>query len=56
MKEFENRLAVITGGGSGMGRELAVQLAQAGCHLARCTRLFSRVGERIPVWNIGRCW
>ena len=36
MKEFENRLAVITGGGSGMGRELAVQLAQAGCHLALC--------------------
>jgi len=36
MKEFTDRLAVVTGAGSGMGRELAVQLAEAGCHLALC--------------------
>jgi NAD(P)-dependent dehydrogenase (short-subunit alcohol dehydrogenase family) len=36
MQHFEGRLAVITGGGSGMGRELARQLAAEGCHLAIC--------------------
>jgi NAD(P)-dependent dehydrogenase (short-subunit alcohol dehydrogenase family) len=36
MQHFEGRLAVITGGGTGMGRELARQLAAEGCHLAIC--------------------
>lgn len=36
MKDFGGRLAVITGAGSGMGRELAVQLAAAGCNLGLC--------------------
>jgi NAD(P)-dependent dehydrogenase (short-subunit alcohol dehydrogenase family) len=36
MKDFNGKLAVVTGGGSGMGRELAVQLAGEGCHLALC--------------------
>ena len=36
MKTFEGKLAVITGGGTGMGRELAVQLATEGCALALC--------------------
>ncbi len=36
MKEFGNRLGVVTGAGSGMGRELAVQLAKSGCHLGLC--------------------
>ena len=34
MNEFEGRVAAITGAGSGIGRSLAVQLAQRGCHLA----------------------
>ncbi len=34
MKDFTNKVAAITGAGSGMGRELAVELAQRGCHLA----------------------
>ena len=36
MKSFEGRIAVITGGGSGMGRELALQLVAMGCDVAIC--------------------
>ena len=36
MKDFRGKLAVITGGGMGMGRELARQLASEGCHVALC--------------------
>jgi NAD(P)-dependent dehydrogenase (short-subunit alcohol dehydrogenase family) len=36
MKNFRDKLAVITGAGTGMGRELARQLAAEGCHLALC--------------------
>jgi NAD(P)-dependent dehydrogenase (short-subunit alcohol dehydrogenase family) len=36
MKDFRGKIAAITGGGTGMGRELAKQLAAEGCHVAIC--------------------
>lgn len=36
MKNFRGKLAVITGAGTGMGRELALQLSAEGCHVAMC--------------------
>src|SRR3954469_18844717 len=36
MESFAGRVAVVPGGGSGMGRELVVQLAAEGCSVATC--------------------
>jgi NAD(P)-dependent dehydrogenase (short-subunit alcohol dehydrogenase family) len=36
MDAFADKLAIVTGGGSGMGRELVCQLAAEGCSVAAC--------------------
>ncbi len=36
MDSFNGKVAVVTGGGTGMGAELVVQLAAQGCSVATC--------------------
>jgi len=45
MQSFEGKIAVVTGGASGMGRELVVQLASEGCHVAMCDMSIEEMAE-----------
>ena len=47
MRDFKNKIAVITGAGTGMGRALACQLSAAGCHLALCDILMENLEETV---------
>ena len=47
MESFDKRLAAVTGGGSGMGRELVRQLAAQGCSVATCDVNSQSVAETV---------
>ncbi len=47
MKNFDNRLAVITGAGTGIGRELALVLAREGADLALCDVIDVHMSETL---------
>ena len=49
MKDFSGRIAVITGGGTGMGRALARQLVAEGCDVAMCDVSAANMAESIAL-------
>jgi NAD(P)-dependent dehydrogenase (short-subunit alcohol dehydrogenase family) len=49
MDSFTGKLAVVTGGGSGMGRELSRQLAEQGCSVAACDLNSDTMAETVDL-------
>ena len=56
MKDFKNKVAVITGSGSGMGRELAIELASNGANIALVEineDTLNETAELLKKYNVG---
>ena len=55
MKTFRDKVAVITGAGSGMGRYLALLLAKEGAHLTICDvnqETLDQTNEMLRKYNV----
>jgi NAD(P)-dependent dehydrogenase (short-subunit alcohol dehydrogenase family) len=51
MDNFRSKIAVVTGGGAGMGRELCVQLVKEGCAVATCDVMMDNLNETKALCN-----
>lgn len=49
VSDFAGRIAVVTGGGTGMGRELVRQLAASGAHVATCDLSSEALAETVEL-------
>jgi NAD(P)-dependent dehydrogenase (short-subunit alcohol dehydrogenase family) len=54
MKDFAGKTAIVTGGGTGMGRELVRQLVAEGCNVATCDVSASNMAETVELCQAAR--
>jgi NAD(P)-dependent dehydrogenase (short-subunit alcohol dehydrogenase family) len=54
MENFSGKMAVITGGGTGMGRSLCQALVNAGCHIALCDVVEENMAETKALCEAGK--